>query len=92
MRLPTFAVVLQSENKEVFDRLRKTYDFYALTPTVAVVRAERTLTQDVAKQAGVLKPPEGQGVPGVVFKLNRTAVGYYWTALWEWLDQDNEAD
>ena len=93
MTLPTFAVVLASENEEAFKRLRESYDFYALTPTVAVVRGRNTLSQDVAKLAGLVEDPDGVvRVPGVVFKLNRAVSGYYWSALWEWLDQDRGDD
>ena len=93
-----FIVVLDEEgdseeNVKAVERLNATFDTFPLSSTVVLVRAEKVLTGDVAKVARTVGPDlsktSDEGVvAGVVFKLTRTASGYYWSQLWEWLEQE----
>ena len=93
--MQTFVVLLHSpplkdgaSAAEIKSKLKEAdFDVYGFAENVLIARAEKALTSDVVRAAGL---SSAGGVPGVVFKLNRAYAGYTETPLWEWLDMHSE--
>ena len=89
--MQTFIILLHEAAPTAPDDLKAAgFEVYAFADNALLVRAKSAITKDVARAARLTS--EG-GVPGIVFKLDRTYAGYTEATLWEWLDMHRaEAD
>ncbi len=85
-----FAVVLNEENADITDRIKKTYPkHYEFSKTLFLVASD-SIAETVAIAVGIKGADRVETAGGVVFKLNRAYAGYTGRALWDWLAQVEE--